>query len=195
MYERTFQLPMEESHTEICVRKAEQWGDLQNFFEKIIKERNPDNTQQCSRHALEYVACWRKLGYTFGKLKQLALQGVKQQVKKNENVFQKDQWFRLNKIRSAFPAHISLSFLVDNTVKYFKFESSSRTIPPVPVIAKQEKNSVGKILLDMEKTLQKHSVLIDIGLALSRHNSYDETAQQLAKLDKILNEKPAYRPM
>ena len=179
---------MEKSHTEISVRKAEQWGDLQKFFEQIIKERNPDNTQQCSRHALEYVACWRKLGYSFGKLKQLALQNVGQQVKKNENVFQKDQWFRLNKIRSAFPAYISLSFLVDNTVKYFEFESSSRTIPPVPVITKQKKNSVGKILLDMEKTLQKHSVLIDIGLALNRHNSYHETAQQLEKLEKILNE-------
>ena len=186
---------MEKSHTEISVRKAEQWGDLQKFFEQIIKERNPDNTQQCSRHALEYVACWRKLGYSFGKLKQLALQNVGQQVKKNENVFQKDQWFRLNKIRSAFPAHISLSFLVDNTVKYFKFESSSRIILPVRVTAKQEKNSVGKILSDMEKTLQKQSDLIDIGLALSRHNSYNETAQQLAKLDKILNEKPAYRSM
>ena len=84
---------------------------------------------------------------------------------------------------------------MDNTVKYFKFESSSRTTPPVTATAKQEKNSVGKILSDMEKALQKQSDLIDIGLALSRHNSYDETAQQLAQLDKILNEKPAYRSM
>ena len=193
MYERTFQLPMEKYHTKICVRNAEQWGDLQKFFEQIIKEKNPDNTHQCSQHALEYVACWRKLGYTFGKLKQLALQGVKQQVKKNENVFQKDQWFRLNRIRSAFPVHISLSFLVDNTVKYFKSESSSRITLPVRVTAKQEKNSVREILSDMEKTLQKHSDLIDIGLALNRHNSCKETAQQLAKLDEILHEKPAYR--
>ena len=184
---------MEESHTGICVRKTKQWGDLQKFFEQILKERNPDNTQQWSQHALEYVACWRKLGYTFEKLNQLVIRGVGQQVKNNENVFQKDQWFRLNKIRSAFPAHISLSFLVDNTVNYFKLESCSQV--PVPVIAKQKKNSVGKILLDMEKTLQKHSALIDIGLALSRHNSYEETAQQLEKLDKILNEKPAYRSM
>ena len=192
--QRKFQITMKEPHTEICVHKANPWVNLQNFFEQILKERNPDlKTQQWSKHALEYVVCWKKLGYTYEKLKQLVIRDVGQQVKNNENGFQRDQWFRLNKIRSTFPAHISLSFLVDRTVEYFKFfesgsQSGCQTISPAPVISKRKKDSVRKTLLDMESLLQKHSVLINIGLSLNRHNSYHETAQQLEKLEKILNE-------
>ena len=182
-------------HESLLCHRANSWKKLQNFFEKILKNKNPNRTpKENIRHALDHVNCWIKLGYSYTKLKRL----INREPKTHENKsikreFEINQWCRLNKIRGTLPNHISLSFLIDRTVEFFKFVDSDSqdvvtTMPRTKALEKQADEPVTRQhICTVESILNKQSILIDFGLKLNRHCTEQETCNLLGELDKFLN--------
>ena len=118
----------------------------------------------------------------------------------NENKFQINQWNRLNKIRRILPEHVSLSFLIDKTLQYFRtttklntenkypkgdtttnISSCAKTRLPTNVTMKET------TIVTVQNLLNRQSELIDLGLRLSQPCSEEETSAALQDLNKLLN--------
>ena len=127
------------------------------------------------------------------KLKQIITEN--DLVNKGNNEFQINQWNRLNKIRRILPKHVSLSFLIDKTLEYFRMTTKIN-----PNDTKARMSDCTKMKLSTNITIEKpvvptiqdwlnrQSKLIDLGLRLSQHCSEEETSAALQELDKLLNE-------
>ena len=173
---------------------ATSWRKLQEFFVRSLKDKSPNtNAHKQCKQATDYINCWSTLGYSYLKLKQIITEN--DLVNKGNNEFQINQWNRLNKIRKILPKHVSLSFLIDKTLEYFRMTTKinpNYTKARMSACTKMKLSTNIIIEKPVEPTIQdrlnRQSKLIDLGLRLSQHCSEKETSAALQELDKVLNE-------
>ena len=158
------------------------WRRLQRFFMDVVRTKHPSIKSQsaCHKQAASYINCWIIAGHSYTELRQM-IRTSDLRVQKgleSHHSFKRRQWDLLNKKRRLFEETVSISFLIDKSVEFFRAEIKADKEATV-----EEKPD---LYADIQRRLETMEDYIEMGLRINIKGTPEETDAALQILNKMV---------
>ena len=161
---------------------APSWRKLQKFFVSQVRTRHPSIKSQnaCYKQAANYINCWITAGYSCTQLKGMikTSDSKVQQGLESRDAFERKQWTLLNKKRRLLEETVSLSFLVDKSIEFFRAEI--KTDKMITVERKPDPYA------EQQRRLDTIGNYIEMGFRINCKGTPEETDAALQVLNKMV---------
>ena len=161
---------------------APSWRKLQKFFVNQVRIKHPSIKSQnaCYKQAANYINCWITAGYSCTQLKQMIRisDSNVQQGLESHDAFKRRQWALLNKKRKLLEETISLSFLLDKSIEFFRTEIKTDKV--ITVEGKPDPYS------EQQRRLDTMGNYIEMGFRINCKGTPEETDAALQILNKMV---------